>query len=60
MSIRAKEADEMLGVLVRIADAIESISRQLEEISATVEAMRQDQWDIPKAIRGQPPGETSY
>ena len=60
MSIRAKEADEMLGVLVRLADAIESISRQLEEISATVEAMRQDQWDIPKAIRGQPPGETSY
>ncbi|HJR87491.1 MAG TPA: hypothetical protein VJ930_07540 [Acidimicrobiia bacterium] len=60
MSIRAKEADELLGVLVRIADAIESISRQLEEISATVEAMRQDQWDIPKAIRGQPPGETSY
>lgn len=60
MSIRAKEADEMLGVLVRIADAIESISRQLEEISSTVEAMRQDQWDIPKAIRGQPPGETSY
>lgn len=60
MSIRAKEADEMLGVLVRIAEAIESINRQLEEISATVEAMRQDQWDIPKAIRGQPPGETSY
>ncbi|HKZ20615.1 MAG TPA: hypothetical protein VJQ57_10930 [Acidimicrobiia bacterium] len=60
MSIRAKEADEMLGVLVRIADAIESISRQLEEISSSVEAMRQDLWDIPKAIRGQPPGETSY
>ena len=50
----------MLGVLVRIADAIESISRQLEEISSSVEAMRQDLWDIPKAIRGLPPGETSY
>jgi hypothetical protein len=60
MSIRAKEADEMLGVLVRIADAIESIGRQLEEISSSVEAMRQDLWDIPKAIRGLPPGETSY
>ena len=29
-------------------------------VPSAVEAMRQDQWDIPKAIRGQPPGETSY
>ena len=60
MSMRSKEADEMLVVLLRIADAIESIKQQLEEISATAEAMRQDQWDIPKAIRGEPPGQTSY
>jgi prefoldin subunit 5 len=60
MSMRSKEADEMLVVLVRIAEAIESIKQQLEEISATAESLRQDQWDIPKAIRGEAPGQTSY
>jgi hypothetical protein len=59
MSMRSKEADQMLGVLVRIAEAIESIKQELETLTATTAAMRKDQWDIRKAVGSDPAFEAS-